>query len=333
MGGLVHFLYLFPHPFRDYAEGMFSLVRWRSEMLPWNDGESSIVGIYFTWERLSMIIVAAFIIGLTIRKVLSYVSRNGDPALRKLHINIFPSGSRSPSAKASPGHQSYIFPPLQHASKKHNHLALSLKRVPPPTWLTIDSSYTQLHSLRQALLRTSLPDVIQVLPSALAASHELLSLIVTHLSTCHAEYFSLTESHIKNHLTSETHPLVPPNPLEIAVRLTSEDLNLLFRNAETGKWHLNASATLFPAGWIMRERIGGTIEELHGPVPAWQDTLAKRVNLYVPLLLKSTLTLLNPAIPLRTIYPFHISSSPTHPPLQSTQPLHSTPQLTSAPGS
>jgi hypothetical protein len=39
-----------------------------------------------------------------------------------------------------------------------------------------------------------------------------------------------------------------------------------------------ASATLFPAGWILRDRIGKSVTDLHGPVPLWKGKLSSPVE-------------------------------------------------------
>lgn len=39
-----------------------------------------------------------------------------------------------------------------------------------------------------------------------------------------------------------------------------------------------ASATFFPAGWRMPDRIGNTITNLHKPVPFWKHRLAGSVE-------------------------------------------------------
>lgn len=89
--------------------------------------------------------------------------------------------------------------------------------------------------------------------------------------------------HIENHLTGETYLIGEKceNPLEVAAKLAMEDFNVLVRNAETGEYHLRASATLFPAGWKLQERIGYSMARLHGPVPAWKEKLGANVNKYV----------------------------------------------------
>lgn len=41
--------------------------------------------------------------------------------------------------------------------------------------------------------------------------------------------------------------------------------------------HSIASATLFPAGWVLKERIGWRVTELHHPVPQWDNKLSASV--------------------------------------------------------
>ena len=39
-----------------------------------------------------------------------------------------------------------------------------------------------------------------------------------------------------------------------------------------------ATASLFPAGWSIEERIGWPLSKVHGPVPHWQEKLHKPVE-------------------------------------------------------
>jgi hypothetical protein len=46
----------------------------------------------------------------------------------------------------------------------------------------------------------------------------------------------------------------------------------------TDLFHSAASASLFPTGWTVQERIGWTISRLHGPVPLWHQHVANSVS-------------------------------------------------------
>jgi len=43
-------------------------------------------------------------------------------------------------------------------------------------------------------------------------------------------------------------------------------------------FHSIASATLFPAGWVLKGRIGWRVTELHHPVPQWENKLSASVE-------------------------------------------------------
>ncbi|ESZ94001.1 hypothetical protein SBOR_5613 [Sclerotinia borealis F-4128] len=174
---------------------------------------------------------------------------------------------------------------------------MGLKRLDQSNWLTIDPTYLPEHTLRASLLDTQRPCVLQVLPPAIPATHELLELVVEFLLQRYPTDFTLvlpdfsaadgkpSEPKIFNRLTNETHIIGPTcaHPLEIAARLCMEDFNILLRDPSEGVdavWKLQASATLFPAGWKLQERIGCSMAVLHGPVPGWNEKLGKSVERY-----------------------------------------------------
>ncbi|TVY53673.1 hypothetical protein LCER1_G004114 [Lachnellula cervina] len=172
----------------------------------------------------------------------------------------------------------YVFPPLQ--PKTSSRTSMGLKRLEKSNWLTLDAHYTSEHQVRNYLLRTSHPNVIQCLPGSEAACHEVLSIAVDFLITRFPDHFTMEGKTITNHIANESFLVGPdcPNPLEVAARLAMEDFNVLMKNTETGKYHLQASATLFPAGWKLQERIGTTMANLHGPVPGWKEKMGGAVR-------------------------------------------------------
>lgn len=164
---------------------------------------------------------------------------------------------------------------------------MGLKRLDHSNWLTLDSSYLSEHSQRIALLATRHADVVQCLPGSQDSCYEVLNLVTSFLSTRFPQHFSIIHTssgeYIKNQLTGETFAIGEKckDPLEVAAKLSMEDFNVLVKNKETGEYHLMASATMFPAGWKLQERIGFSMARLHGPVPAWKEKLGSSVNRYV----------------------------------------------------
>ncbi|KAH8665959.1 hypothetical protein BGZ60DRAFT_410274 [Tricladium varicosporioides] len=211
----------------------------------------------------------------------------------KLHLPSPPPRSQYPiPEKQQPIHTlpPYVFPAL--APKIASQSSMGLKRLDVANWLSIDKYYHSEHDIRTQLLAASHSDVIQVLPGAELACHEVLSLTVAFLTTRYPQHFTITSTstsssptHITNHLTSETFSIGPScsNPLETAARLAMEDFNVLMKNEE-GEYCLLASATLFPAGWKLRERVGMSMAVLHAPVPGWKDRLGGSVSRLVSVL-------------------------------------------------
>jgi hypothetical protein len=176
----------------------------------------------------------------------------------------------------------YQFPPLRERTS--TKMAMGLKRLDIDNWLTLDSHYLPEHDLRSELFKTKKANVIQCLEGSEEACYEVLEVVSSFMVTRFPQHFTLThlsgEPAVYNHLTDETFLVGRkcPNPLETAARLAMEDFNILMKNPVTGEYHLQASATLFPAGWKIQERIGYSMARLHGPVPQWKEKVGDHVN-------------------------------------------------------
>jgi hypothetical protein len=161
-------------------------------------------------------------------------------------------------------------------------MTMGLKRLDHANWLAIDSSYLEEHHVRSSLLTHDISSVLQCLPGSEANCQEVLIRVANFLAARFPASFVFSghgpQQKIHNRLTGEVFLVHNnPRPLETAARLAMEDFNILVRDDE-GKYRLQASATLFPAGWRLAERIGGTMADLHGPVPGWKEKLSCPVD-------------------------------------------------------
>jgi hypothetical protein len=64
--------------------------------------------------------------------------------------------------------------------------------------------------------------------------------------------------------------------LEDAARAVPEDLCVLVRRGD--RWCLDAGVVCFPSVWRIADKVGLPLAEVHGPVPAYADELAARVD-------------------------------------------------------
>jgi hypothetical protein len=182
------------------------------------------------------------------------------------------------------GHENpYVLPPLKRGAS--THMNMGLRKFESFNWLTIDDHYLSEHNIRSHLLSDHLSSVLQCLPGSEPACHEALSVVTSFLTSRYPYMFKISGSGrrklIHNLQTGESFQVENnPRPLETAARLAMEDFNLLIKDPGNGEYRLQASATLFPAGWKLEDRIGYTLTELHCPVPAWKDKLGPHVNRY-----------------------------------------------------
>ena len=74
-------------------------------------------------------------------------------------------------------------------------------------------------------------------------------------------------------------PAVRP-PLVAAALAVQEDLCVLQRVAG-GRWRLTSGVVCFPSMWRLPDKIGLPLAAVHGPVPAYADELAERVDRFI----------------------------------------------------
>ncbi|KAL4780511.1 hypothetical protein BJX76DRAFT_337751 [Aspergillus varians] len=166
---------------------------------------------------------------------------------------------------------------------------MDIRKLDVENWLTLDKNYMDEHVVRSQLLAQEKHKVLQCLPESYDACLEALEEVVEFLTQRFANMFDMKKNGeittVYNKVTGETFVFggdrtEQMDPLEIAVRLTMEDLSILMKNAD-GEYYLAASASLFPVGWTVEERIGWTISQLHNPVPLWHQQVASSVDKFL----------------------------------------------------
>ncbi len=104
--------------------------------------------------------------------------------------------------------------------------------------------------------------------SSEAAQQEVLELLIPHL----LEHFPETYSQSGNVISIAGAPSVDLDdiskpPLLHAALLVQEDLVLMRKTPEG--WRLVAASLCFPSSWILREKIGKVMHDVHAPVPGF----------------------------------------------------------------
>jgi hypothetical protein len=78
---------------------------------------------------------------------------------------------------------------------------------------------------------------------------------------------------------TEAAALVGTDDLESAAVRVAEDLCVLVHR--DGRWCLDAGVVCFPSMWRLADKLGRPMADVHGPVPAYADELADRVDRFL----------------------------------------------------
>lgn len=144
---------------------------------------------------------------------------------------------------------------------------IGIKPLDPADWIDVDDTLAaQLAEKRR--VQAQHPDQTFVAEAGTeAAQAELLDLLATHLPARFPAIYRHGGDHIAILSGGDNVALSGQPPLLTAARLVAEDLVLL-RRGETG-WRLVAAALAFPSSWILTEKFGRPMSEIHAPVPGF----------------------------------------------------------------
>ena len=143
-------------------------------------------------------------------------------------------------------------------------LTMGLRPLELAAWLEVDDSYDGQLALKTRLLEENHDAVVKTNPEGDDASRELLEEICANLRTHHQG--------IARGFEEREHPIVA------ASRLVQEDLCVMVRDDR--EWRLRAACVCFPSRWDLAEKIGTTLDEIHRPVPGYDEVLAHPTNAF-----------------------------------------------------
>jgi len=101
-----------------------------------------------------------------------------------------------------------------------------------------------------------------------AAQAEVLALLANHLPARFPEFYRRDGAAIEvagRRVTLDG----SDSPLAVAANLVQEDLVLMRRGLD--HWRLAAASLSFPSAWLLAEKFGRPMHEVHGPVPGFSE--------------------------------------------------------------
>ena len=132
-------------------------------------------------------------------------------------------------------------------------------------WLEVDGEFESQLAEKHRLLETRYQEVFRAEPASEAAQTEALELVLAqleahHTATHHRTGDSVTAAGFSVDLANPDMP-----PLEKAARMIQEDLVIMMRG-EDG-WRLVAGCVCFPSSWVLAEKFGKPLQQVHASVP------------------------------------------------------------------
>ena len=171
-------------------------------------------------------------------------------------------------------------------------MSLDLDRIDEEDWFETDPSYDTKHQLQEKtkLFAERRSEVFQSTEEANHASSEIFDCVVRYLLSHAPDLYTrgiasglLPPGGVENwqdyvNLGGEGHPL------EVASRLVTEDLLLMFPGDQSSStyeefaWRLKAGSLAFPAGWSLIEMIQRGTIGIHERVPGYDTSLGDQVD-------------------------------------------------------
>lgn len=140
-------------------------------------------------------------------------------------------------------------------------------------WLRVDEAYAAQMARRLALLRDMPEQVLFLDPAALPAAQELLAEVLMLLPELG---FEISEGQVICPDGRKVDVSSVADPMRVLGQLLQNDFVLLDKRGD--EHVLSAAVLCFPASWTLSEKAGRPLRDIHVPVQAYTDDLARRVQ-------------------------------------------------------
>jgi hypothetical protein len=148
--------------------------------------------------------------------------------------------------------------------------SIGLKPLDPASWIEVDRHLLSYLAEKHRLY-TEIPERVFVEEDGTRdAQQEVLELLGPYLLERFPDTYRRTGSGLEV-VGAANHPTLPSRledaPLVAASLLVQEDL-ILMRRDDSG-WRLAAGSLCFPSSWLLVEKFGRPLQDIHAPVPGF----------------------------------------------------------------
>jgi hypothetical protein len=145
---------------------------------------------------------------------------------------------------------------------------IGTRPLDPADWLAPDAALARQLDEKARLFAERPQAVFADLPESRPAQAELLALLVNHLPDRFPDLWRHSKAGMLVVATGETVALDSgESPLLTAAKLVQDDLLILQR--DNAGWRLVAGSLCFPSSWVLSEKMGKVLADIHAPVPGF----------------------------------------------------------------
>ena len=163
---------------------------------------------------------------------------------------------------------SFAYPPASDG--KPFRLSMGLRELDTTYWLEGGPDLNDQLKERVRILADNRDQVFQDELGHEGAVKYFTEQLVENLKKHHNDY-QISGTTIKHSPTGIEVDIEKDHPFVQLAKVIAEDLCLLY--SDNGKWRLVTAVVIFPSRWNLLEKIGKSIDDIHIPVPGYDQAL------------------------------------------------------------
>lgn len=157
-------------------------------------------------------------------------------------------------------------------------LRLGFEHCTPDSWISPASDLGSFHTHKRELAGSRCDECFAETVGSAGAQRELHEFLLQHLISNTALGYKLVGRRLV-HKEEGLEWELDGKHLWQASLWVPEDICLLQKSAHD--YRMTAASVCSPSNWILREKIGQTLDSIHEPVPNYQSVLGERVNRFL----------------------------------------------------
>lgn len=150
--------------------------------------------------------------------------------------------------------------------------------MPESGWIETGPELSTQLIERQRLISEKRDQVFGELAGFEEPANLFAKMIIENLRKFHTAEYQVSGDSLVTHLaTNTTVDISEDHPFLQLAKVIGEDLCLISK--VDGQWLLTAAAVIYPSRWDLTEKLGKNLDDIHQPVPGYQESLQPAMSL------------------------------------------------------